>query len=365
MNQGLGKIVHPLLPPLPTLDVLVGSIDRIDFTEESLGVDGWVASRTGGAPIDSAVIYLDSSLLGSVTLGLVRPDVAKVNGPEFLLSGWTGKFRCPALPPGHHLVELYGCAGLDRHAISAASRFIVIGSDGAVRTVGKISPDSQPIPPTDLITTVAGTPDVDWFLLSGAMAAWTIEWTLSRVLKKLNDFDCILDFGCGCGRVIRHLERRRKLRINGSDYNPLLVEWCRRNLDFAEFETNALWPQLSYQDNMFDLIYVFSVLTHMTIPLQREWMQEFSRVLRKGGFLLVSTHGRRYRRFLSEEDAILFDAGEIIIHRPHVAGTNECSAYHPPESIPHLLPENMSVISFIPEGAKGNPYQDLFLLMKL
>ena len=67
----------------------------------------------------------------------------------------------------------------------------------------------------------------------------------------------VLDFGCGCGRVLRHW-RGLPRRISGTDYNPALVGWCARHLAFAEFQLNGLAPPLDYPDEAFELVYALS-----------------------------------------------------------------------------------------------------------
>jgi len=347
------------------VDDLVGSIDHIDHlaTGDILGMQGWVASRIKGAPVDSAEIHLDGVGLGSVTLGLARDDIAQGHA-EFLQSGWTGRFRYPIVKHGKHLIELYACCGLECHAVGIAPQVIGVMEDGSIRMEGQYSPKSVPLPPADLITLVSGNPDVGWFLRSGAVAAWALEDALSAMARGFNHFESILDFGCGCGRVLRHLQAHTGVRFFGSDYNRALVEWCTRNLTYAEFKVNDAWPPLPYEDMSFDFIYALSVFTHMTVQQQKAWMEELSRVLRKGGLLLLSTNGKHYRRTLHAEDKMRFDAGDIVVYQPESLGTNLCTAFHSTRSLWKILPKDMTVDRFVDEGAKGNPYQDLFLLMK-
>ena len=71
----------------------------------------------------------------------------------------------------------------------------------------------------------------------------------------IEQFGSMLDFGCGCGRMIRHWHDLPRRRLHGCDYNPLLVAWCSEHLPFAEFRGNALEPPLPYEDDQFDLVY--------------------------------------------------------------------------------------------------------------
>jgi SAM-dependent methyltransferase len=94
-----------------------------------------------------------------------------------------------------------------------------------------------------------------------------------NVLQKNNveivQFDSILDFGCGLGRVLRRLPDLTGAQLFGCDYNRKLIVWCRANLPFAEFSTNELERKLKYDDHSFDFVYALSVFTHLTASQHR------------------------------------------------------------------------------------------------
>src|SRR5438105_836309 len=92
---------------------------------------------------------------------------------------------------------------------------------------------NHPIPPPDLVFLVAGTENVEWFLKSGRMSADCLTELLKAHGVDIDDLAAILDFGCGCGRVLRHFWRLPGRPMHGVDYNPKLIEWGRRNLPFA------------------------------------------------------------------------------------------------------------------------------------
>ncbi len=142
----------------------------------------------------------------------------------------------------------------------------------------RVALEEGSLPPPNLMYLVAGSTDANWFFDSGRMAVESIEASLQRVGASLNRLTTVLDFGCGAGRVIRHLHSYSNLALCGCDYNPTLVEWCRTHLRFAEFKVNALGPPLRYSDGQFDLIYAFSVFTHLSVVQQ----QIYTRLLTTG-----------------------------------------------------------------------------------
>jgi SAM-dependent methyltransferase len=211
---------------------------------------------------------------------------------------------------------------------------------------------------------VAGTNDIPWFLASGARGAESLRGILAKHGLDLEKFEAILDFGCGVGRVMRHWNRLQGPRLYGTDYNPELIGWCKQNLLFASFLVNPLVGILEYENEKFDLIYALSVFTHLTEDQQIGWIEELSRVLRPGGYLLITTHGSWYCKDLLPEDQARFRQGELVVHGTEHAGENTCAAFHPESYVRSKLARGMTVVDFIPEGALGNPRQDAYLLRK-
>jgi len=157
------------------------------------------------------------------------------------------------------------------------------------------------------------------------------------------------------------LRGHSNLALSGCDYNPQLIEWCQTHLLFAKFLVNALGPPLSYADGQFDLVYAFSVFTHLGVEQQRLWLAELGRIIRPGGFFIVSTHGDAYLDKLSSEGRQRYLADEIVITQPGKQGKNDCAAFHPPGAFRSLVGDRFAVLEFVPQGAQGNPVQDLWV----
>ena len=228
---------------------------------------------------------------------------------------------------------------------------------------GQGAPDGLPLPPPELIALVTGMPQVQPFYWSGLLGARCIKGLLSKNGFAINRFDAILDFGCGCGRVMRHWKTLNGPKLFGTDYNPYLIRWCQDAFPFAHFSTNELSPPLAYADGRFDLIYTISIFTHLEEALQSAWMAELSRLLRPGGILYLTVHGSTRIQSLPSAQQQQFAAGQLVVCRPELSGSNHCATYHPEAYVRDMLAKDLQVIDFIPGGAK-DANQDVFLLRK-
>ncbi len=222
--------------------------------------------------------------------------------------------------------------------------------------------DGLPVPPAALRVRVAGTADLAWFLEGGRLAEESIRAALERQGRTLDDVETLLDFGCGCGRVTRRFGGRDG--VHGSDTNEDAIAWCRENLAFARFERNTLEPPLAFADASFDLVYGLSVFTHLTVELQRAWLAELARVLRPNGLLILTTHGDAYADRLDEREGSAYANGEVIVRWERETGTNLCAAYHPRGALAGLLPPSLTFLELDPEGALGNPRQDMNVIAR-
>jgi SAM-dependent methyltransferase len=223
--------------------------------------------------------------------------------------------------------------------------------------------DGLPLPPALLRAQIGPShADARVFLESGRIQAGLIRELLAENGTSVEDLDAILDWGCGCGRVLRHWSGLGTTRVLGCDINPKMIAWCRDNLPFAETAVTSLTPPLPYADSSLDLMYAFSVFTHLAEHLQHDWMCECERVLKPGGFLLMSTMGEYYlsRQRLSVREQEAFRRGELVVLYERSAGTSLCSAYHPPAYVHENLAKNFELTAFRP-SAEGGPHDIHFL----
>ena len=220
--------------------------------------------------------------------------------------------------------------------------------------------DGPPLPPRRLMVRVAGTADADWFLRSGRAAYDAIAAHVP-----LDEIESVLDFGCGCGRVTRYWATSTAPSPAATSARRRST-WCRDEPRRSRrFERNALAPPLAFADESFDLVYALSVFTHLTAELQLAWRDELRRVLRPGGRLLVTTHGRSYLPRLDDGRARAVRARRARrpLGRRRPARTS--AARTTPSATSATRSRTASTfLELEPEGARGNPTQDLVLLRR-
>jgi SAM-dependent methyltransferase len=120
------------------------------------------------------------------------------------------------------------------------------------------------------------------------------------------DFEAVLDFGCGCGRLARQLiqQRPRPQRYLGIDLHLGMIQWCQRNLqphasgfEFRHHDAFSLGlnpmgskAPLPFPAGRaeFSLVLAWSVFTHVNQEQAEFYLREAARVLRPDGVLLAT-----------------------------------------------------------------------------
>jgi SAM-dependent methyltransferase len=224
--------------------------------------------------------------------------------------------------------------------------------------------DGLPLPPARLRTQIGPLhADPDFFLASGRHNAELVRRLLREGGSSVDELEALLDWGCGCGRVLRRWSTAQT-RAYGCDIDSKMVAWCDEHLPFAVVTVNALTPPLPYEEQSFDLVYAFSVMTHLSEELQHQWLREIRRVLKPGGFFLFSTLGEYYasRNRLTASERASFDAGSLVVLYERSAGTSLCSAYHPPEFVRREFGKTLEPVSF--HAAADDGRHDVHLFRK-
>jgi SAM-dependent methyltransferase len=227
-------------------------------------------------------------------------------------------------------------------------------------------------PPAKLISRVHGTSETAGFEQVGRTVALDIyaaaaaHIDLDRPLR-------ILDFGCGCGRVLRYMgEIAPASTIDASDIDGEAIGWCEGNFQGEvrrgrfTFTVNRDHPPTPFDSDTFDLVYAISVFTHLPEDLQLQWLGELSRVTRPGGIAVLSAQGGALiRKHLTPGDSRLFDAKGF--HYFPYGGTEGLpdyyqAAWHDRSYIDRVWSRYFEILEQVPGGVAD--HQDLILCRK-
>jgi SAM-dependent methyltransferase len=109
----------------------------------------------------------------------------------------------------------------------------------------------------------------------------------------LESCQAVLDFGCGWGRVTRFFLRDIEPgKVWGVDHYDKAIEICKQTNQWHNFLQIKPFPPTDFANSTFDLIFAYSVFSHLSEPAQRAWVGEFARLLRPGGVLIATTWDR-------------------------------------------------------------------------
>src|SRR5689334_8741782 len=146
-----------------------------------------------------------------------------------------------------------------------------------------------PSPPAELVSRVGGEMEAGtWHVAELQRYSRLAEAGPERVL----------DLGCGVGRTATVLaERFPRLRYEGLDVDGEAIEWCAREITsrrpgfrftHADLRNAAYNPSgerdpeaftFPYDDGAFDLVYGFSLFTHLMPAALEHYIREIKRVL--------------------------------------------------------------------------------------
>jgi SAM-dependent methyltransferase len=229
---------------------------------------------------------------------------------------------------------------------------------------------SPGIPPEALRRRVHGNSSVESFETIGHIVANNIHVATQPYIR-LTETSKVLDFGCGCGRVLRHYRQLcHSGQFWGSDIDPEAIAWCSENLSpYGTFVVNPSWPPLLFASDYFDFIFSISIFTHLPEAMHLAWLQELQRVTKPGGYLLLTTHGESVfssvfqnapAAWLAQyrQHGFYYYVGAMTDGLPAFYQT----AFHTHEYLHDQWAQFFEIVEIIPKGIANN--QDLVLCRK-
>jgi SAM-dependent methyltransferase len=218
-----------------------------------------------------------------------------------------------------------------------------------------------------------GDASEDAFHVAGATAYMKMQQTLRQSFGKgYDDFPRILDWGCGCGRVLRHFVAWTKSEITGIEIDRDNLQWCVEHYPSAHFREGRLEPPLQIPADSFDLIFGISVFTHLTEEMQHQWLAELRRITKPGGVVLMTVVGdvswfrNRFslEQFKAWKTTGFIDVGSDAILDEHIGRAGYYRlVYHDAAYVLRQWKQHFRIIDLIPGHC--NNYQDLVVMQKV
>ncbi|MBV9986909.1 MAG: class I SAM-dependent methyltransferase [Chitinophagaceae bacterium] len=204
------------------------------------------------------------------------------------------------------------------------------------------------------------------FIEDGLLAATEIrDWAMRYLPASGNR---VLDWGCGAGRIIRHLpEIWEGNQYYGCDPNREMIGWDRLNYPGIDFSLTPHFPPMDYENGRFQFVYGFSVLTHIDKAAQQAWLMEIHRILSAGGIYLATTHGAAFTGKLAPREKKQLEQTGMLTQSYPRPGHRMLATYHTESAFRRLTGSLFEILEF--HDGKKNPRkaggQDLWLLKKL
>lgn len=159
--------------------------------------------------------------------------------------------------------------------------------------LGEVLPE---FPPEQLQTNTTGLSS-EAALLAAYAFHQDVEGALDELGRPLDSQSRVLDFGFGWGRISRVFMKAVSVQnIDGLDVDPEFVAITRQlYAGRGNFDLCSPFPPTQLPSASFDLVYAYSVFSHLSEPAVQAWMAEFSRLLKPGGVVAFTT---RHESFL-------------------------------------------------------------------
>lgn len=221
------------------------------------------------------------------------------------------------------------------------------------------------LPPDTLLYETSNLNFASYFL-SGQEAAAEIHSFCT--LFHPGPVQSILDWGCGTGRVTRHLPAYfPETSITGIDANPICIDWLQNNIPSINWVSGSYQIENNHLPGRYDVLIALSVLTHLPAADQPIWMKQLHSQIETNGLMWMSTHGAHYYHQLTPKQyQQLLEKGIITLGNPQ-GGSRGMRTYHTYEGMQQLIQKDWELILYY-NGAKFPGIlggQDAWLLKKL
>ncbi len=230
--------------------------------------------------------------------------------------------------------------------------------------------NASDIPPPKLRYRVHRALDLRSYETLGNEVSDAIVATIKRINIETDGKD-ILDFASGPGRAAKWLKKKLPgINLTGSDIDREAIEWASTNLPHVgAFVVNDYRAPTEFSEEQFDLIYSISLFTHLDEKLQDEWLKELHRILKKGGYLLATTHGQFAQSTCTDAECTQLAVKGFVFRQDHsgmlkLDGLPDFyqTAFHTVEYVSRHWGQWFEIVEHIEGGISG--HQDLVVMRR-
>jgi glycosyltransferase involved in cell wall biosynthesis/SAM-dependent methyltransferase len=198
--------------------------------------------------------------------------------------------------------------------------------------------------------------------------------TLNEIFsdQKINsaNISSFLDFAAGYGRFTRFLPFQfPTAKITVSDIDKNAVDFCREKIHVNGFYSTDDPDNLEIQ-NTFDVIWVASLFSHLSLPSWEAWIKKLYGMLNDNGFIIFSTHGCHCFTLLDEEtrqNVLHLDHGFYFLKQSEINTLSTDiygTAYVTDEFVRTFVKNNKIglIVGYYPKKLWG--FQDIYVIKK-
>ena len=159
-----------------------------------------------------------------------------------------------------------------------------------------------------------------YFYSGGRLAERLRDYLLSKGCRPARM--SALDFACGYGRVTRYLDLIFQ-RVTVSDLEQEMLDFASKR--FAQDTILSGQDPHKLDLGLYDLVFSFSLLTHLNPDIWQAWFARLAATVRPGGVLVFSTQNPHFAR----ERGIEFDdsTGISFVRRNETSGRLDVDVY--------------------------------------
>jgi SAM-dependent methyltransferase len=274
---------------------VLGELESLEFDGNRLSISGWAISS------ESRLDLIEATLRGGAVVGgtttTLREDIARRFAHLGVFSRRTGFELDKDLTAEARVETAKG--GLLRFRLVALQEWMPVGEIDAFYLPGMFD---VPWPDEDLARDLMGTRYPRRLSIDSLRRLRAMLEPVKRY-RHLESFETVLDWGCRCGFLEAFIEHfMPHAAVTGIDTDARAIEWARAAGRPGTFSVVDPVPPTDLPADSFDLVLGHSMLPRLTAAEQSVWLAELHRVMRSGGYALLTVNGELLRPFLNDEE---------------------------------------------------------------